>query len=503
MGIIQRQGLNSSLVNYLGAGIGILSTLFVYELAIEAYGLVQLLKATALLFLPLANWGIQSLTTRFFPIFKTIDGKHHGFLSFLLIISSIAFLVFAFFAFIFWDDIYHYYSQQQNQENPADFSAVDYLWYFVPLTYLLILINLLIAYIANFQRIVLPAILHEFFLKILLPTLILLFAFHYIDLEWLVRFLLLGYALIVVALLIYLRKLNGLQLYRPAPALWKYGKSMADFAGFSMLGSLGGMLAFQLDTVMMGGLDTLTNTGVYSLAINMTMMITIPQRSLINITGPIIADRWQQQDTAKIGQLYQQTSLLLLIVGLFLMLEITFNFEDLSRLVSNEDLLNAYLPLLILGVGRLFDMATSINGEIIQYSTKYRYNIYFILILGGVNIVLNIMLIPRYGMVGAATATAFSLMAFNLIRLLFIYYTFGMLPVSRGTWQLLLVAATTFGLAWLMPDTGSLLFNFLYRCTLIALLFLGLTYWWKISPEFNTAIDSNLAKLKIWPRKRS
>lgn len=492
MGIIQRQGIKNSVVNYFGAAIGMLSTLFIYDKATEAYGIIQFIKSAGLLFLPLANWGIQNLTVRYFPVFKTEDRKHHGFLSFLFLAASVAYLVFVGLVFLSWNSIYDYF---QSTRDVAD-QSIQYLWYFVPLTYLLILVNMLTNYISNFQRIVIPAIVHDLFLKLVLPALILLYAYEFLSLEWIIRIFLLSYVAIVIFLLLYLRQLGELHFHRPQPGIWEKLKPMADFAGFSMLGSLGGVLALQLDVFMMGGLDNWFNTGVYAMAITITMVITIPQRSIMNITAPIIADRWQQKDTEHIRTIYRQTSLLLLIAGLFLLIEVAVNFPDLCAFISNETLLGAYWPVLILGTGRIVDMGTSINGHIIQYSEKYRVNVYFIVFLGAINIGLNLLLIPRYGMMGAATATAFSLIAYNLLRTVYVQYQFRMLPFSWKTLWVILVAVLSLGVGLLLPDSTFPLLNLVYRGAAVAIIFIGLTYYWKLSPQFNEALEGNWKNLK-------
>lgn len=491
MGVIQRQGIKNSLVNYIGAVIGMLSTVFVYNLAPEAYGHVQLLKSAALLFLPLANLGIQNLTIRFFPTFKTEDGHHHGFLSFLFLAAGGAFLLFVFVVFLFWDQIYAYY---QGREAESNFNA-GFLWYFIPLTYMLVLVNMLTNYISNFQRIVLPAIFHDLFLKFVVPTVILLFYFEYIDLSWVIRIFLLAYVVIVGFLLLYLRHLGELHLKKPDAKIWEHAKAMTDFAGFTMLGSLGSVLALQLDTFMMGSLDNMYNTGVYSLAITISMAIGIPHRSISNITAPLIAASWQKNDTDHIRLLYRQTSLLLLIAGVFLLVEIGVNFPDLCTLSpQSEVLFDAYYALLILGIGRIIDMGTSINGYIIQYSSRYRINVYFILFLGLLNVGMNLLLIPGFGMEGAALATAISLTSYNILRTLYVQHRFGMFPFGWNTLFVLLIGGIAAVVGWWLPTTSSAILNMLYRGAIIVLVFLGPVYWRKVSPELNQALDGSIKK---------
>lgn len=499
MGIIQRQGLKHSIVQYVGVGIGMLSTLLVYPLATEAYGLIQFLKSTALLVLPLANWGIQTLTVRFFPQFRTEDGAHHGFLTFLLTLASLAFLVFALLIFLFWDPIHSYY-QAREATSPV---LPLYLAYFIPLTYLLILVNLLTAYISNFKRIVVPSVAHDLFLKIALPILILLHIGGYLPLPWLVRTFLLVYVVIILMLLGYLYRLGELRLRRPAKQIWQSGRAMIDYAGFNMLGSLGGVVALQLDVFMLGSLDSLRNTGIYSLALTIATVISIPQRSILNISAPIIADSWHRQDKAHLQKLYGQTSLMLLLAGLWLLIEISINLPDLCALlgVNGDIILEGYWVIVLLGIGRVVDMGTSINGLIIQYSDYYRTNVYFILLLSVINIGLNLWLIPRYGITGAAMATAASLITYNILRTSYVYWRFGMHPFSRATVLLLLIAALSSTLGLIAPDTPWPLLNLFYRAALIAVVFLGLAYWWKVSVEFNDLVDRWLSRLLQRGRK--
>jgi O-antigen/teichoic acid export membrane protein len=198
--------------------------------------------------------------------------------------------------------------------------------------------------------------------------------------------------------------------------------------------------------------------------------------------------------------IYRQTSLLLLIAGLFLLLEVAVNFPDLCAFISNETLLGAYWPVLILGTGRIVDMGTSINGHIIQYSEKYRVNVYFIVFLGAINIGLNLLFIPRYGMIGAASATAFSLIAYNLLRTVYVHFQFGMLPFSWKTVGVVLIAGLSLAVGLILPDTSSPLLNLVYRGALVAGLFLGLIYYWQLSPQFNETLDGTWNRIKKWWR---
>jgi len=112
--------------------------------------------------------------------------------------------------------------------------------------------------------------------------------------------------------------------------------------------------------------------------------------------------------------------------------------------MGQEKMFLAKTTVALLLIAKLLNLAASTNNEIINYSKFYRANLVFLLILAFINIVLNIYLIPKYGISGAAFATLASFIIFNLLKLIFIKVKFGFLPFSKNTLKLLLL-----GVFWL------------------------------------------------------
>ena len=84
MGVIQRQSLKHSAVNFVGLVVGSLSMLLVYPHTLEAYGLIQFLLWVAVIGLPVYALGANILAVRFFQKFVDSATGHHGFLRLLL-----------------------------------------------------------------------------------------------------------------------------------------------------------------------------------------------------------------------------------------------------------------------------------------------------------------------------------------------------------------------------------------------------------------------------------
>ena len=73
MGIVQRQGLKYSLVNFAGLAISLVSTVLLYPRVQAEYGLIGFLSTTALLLLPFASLGVYDVQLRPKPALAVWD----------------------------------------------------------------------------------------------------------------------------------------------------------------------------------------------------------------------------------------------------------------------------------------------------------------------------------------------------------------------------------------------------------------------------------------------
>ena len=491
MGVIKRQSIKQSIANYVGVIIGAISTLFIFPLAMDQNGLIRFLVAAATLALPIASLGANGVIIRFFPEFQNKEKRHNGFLPFMIFIVLVGFSLFLLLAYIFRERIYAYYN-----DKPAEY--LDYLPYAIPLVLLLALINVFKHYTSNFQRVVVPYIVNDLFLKIAFPTLILLFLGGFLGLDGLVWGLILTYALILVMLMIYLSTLGELN-FRPQTGFLSrvLMKRMGTYAIYGILGSLGGILAFQIDVFMVANLLTLYAASVYSISLFIANTIDVPLRAIFNITSPIVSKAWKENNLTEINDLYKRSSINLFLFGSFLFLVIWLNLDDLyAFLPEGNKLIDGKYVILFLGLAKLIDQLTSINGSIINYSRYYRFNFFAVMVLSILNIALNIVLIPRFQVVGAALATMTSLILFNILKVSYIYFKMGLQPFSIKTIWVVLMALACYGLVGFLPLTQYYLLNMIIRSILIAAFFGTLTLYLNLSPDISNLVREGWQKIR-------
>lgn len=142
-------------------------------------------------------------------------------------------------------------------------------------------------------------------------------------------------------------------------------------------------------------------------------------------------------------------------------------------------------------------MYCGLNGSILVTSKKYKYDVYFTLLLIGVVYVLNLLLIPKYGAIGAAISTLIALFLYNSIRLFFVAYHFKMLPFTKGQLPLLLLGLLTLlvGSFTIQLSTNPIV-QLVIQSLVVTILFLAPLYFLKLENETVGFIKNILVKAK-------
>ncbi|MEO7174361.1 MAG: polysaccharide biosynthesis C-terminal domain-containing protein [Saprospiraceae bacterium] len=490
MGIIRRQTIKVTLVQYLSLIIGALSVIFIYPLNLEIHGLYISMMAIPTFVVPVVTLGAQFIGIRYFPEFKNSSNGNNGFLSLLLLITSVGFGIFMIVVFIFRSEIYHYY-----QEEPL---LVRYLPWVIPMILLIALTNIFAVYCYNYSRTVVPMIVMQL-PKILFPFLMLMFIFEWISRDVMIDGVILSLGLGLATLAFYLwsqRTLHFSAIRYPNGDRMKAG--IIKFGLISMLTGLGSLVAISMDVFSIQYYLTLQDVSIYGIAVFMATVISIPYVSMMGIASPVISKAWSVNDMSEIELVYKKSSLNLFIIGLFFFLLIWVNLDDFYAVHPKGDLLKAgKWAFLFLGLSKLFDMITGVNDLIISNSKKYKFLLIASVVLAIWSIAFNLYLIPIYGILGAGIASASAFFVYNLMKWIFIQAQFGLNPFSRKTAYVLVLGLLSGLILLLIP-------SFLHPILMIAIksILLGLMFgipilYFNISPDLTSAFSTKMRLRKL------
>ena len=497
MGIIKRQGIKQSIVTYAGVAIGMLNVLFVYPAFLERneIGVLSWVRETAAMLGVFVFLGSSEGIIRFFPHFKDEKQKHHGYLVLLMLVVAAGFTLLSIGWLFFRDELLHFFSKKEEAE-----LYLQYVPYILPFTLLIAYGNLFTMYSYNFHRIVVPSIFNEFYPKIGLPVLALAYYFNLITFEQVFWGMLLVHALITFSNMLYIRHLGQLHFnvdfsFLKRPLL----KEMASFSLYGFLGSMGSRLSSEFISIfMIGTMSTLTNSGVFYIAYLISNVIDVPRKAIAKIAAPLLSEKIKDNKWGEVQDIYQKTSLNQLIIGLGLLLAVWVSIDELFYIMPNGEQYEAgKLVILVLGLGRVVDMATGVNSGIISFSRLFRWNFYFILFTAIVNIAGNMLLIPRLEILGAALAVLFSLALFNTAKCLLLYWKLNMNPFTPATLYSVILAAL-FGLpiSLLHGPSGWVLLDLILKSGAFLALYGGAVLYFRLSSDINHLVEQSWATVK-------
>ena len=164
MGIIKRQGIKSTLVNYLSLIVSAAAILFIYPGNDEIYGHALWIFNIASVLITFSSGGVISLIVKYFPTFSKDDPKtYNGFLSLILLWLIGFFILFLIVWFLFRDKIIFLL---EKAHIPNAGLIVDFEIYILILVGLLIFMRLLVRHSYNSLRIVVPDIIEKFGYKL-------------------------------------------------------------------------------------------------------------------------------------------------------------------------------------------------------------------------------------------------------------------------------------------------------------------------------------------------
>lgn len=489
MGVIQRQSIKGSIVNYSGVLLGLFATLYIYPLEWELYGGIQYWLSVATILGPILRQGSTALINKYYPYFKSIGAK--GFLGLILVITTATIIVMSLLIFIFSlfiSDTAFYQNLNLNSDN---------LLYVYLLSITLIYYSVFQLHSANVRRIVVPELISKIGIKVLLILIIVSAYFNLIEHSLALPLLVLSYLFSLLVIIFYLLILRGFDVkgWRTIKVSKTLKKSMFKFWAFGGLNYLGVILAYKIDIFMIGTIVNKVSVGYYSIFLFMVNLMIIPMTSISQISGPIVSESFEKDDISSLDKLYKVSSNNILVFGVLIFLFIWINIYYLLDIMKNgQDLIPYVSILLFLGIAKVFDLMTSINNLIMIYSKWYRFNLVFLFVMSVINFTLNIYLLKTYGIQGAAIATAISLLIFNGIKTGFIYAKLKIHPFSRKTFIILgvliiglLIAGALQHLMIFNSFVSLIIYSFI-----TAGVYIPLFYLLKVSPELNKVIQKVL-----------
>lgn len=222
-----------------------------------------------------------------------------------------------------------------------------------------------------------------------------------------------------------------------ASEFWRF-TAPRSFAGFFQVGIL------WLDTLLIGALQSASSAGAYGAATRYITVGTFANLAVIQVLGPKLSELLTRHDRPGAQHVYQvATSWLMMLIWPFYLTLVVFAPAMLGILDQNSA--DTQAVLVILGLTMLVATGIGPVDVVLLMGGKSSYNLINTIAALSANVALNLLLIPRLGIAGAAIAWSVSILINNLAPLAEVWAMLRIHPFGIGSPIVALAAVALFG----------------------------------------------------------
>jgi len=184
------------------------------------------------------------------------------------------------------------------------------------------------------------------------------------------------------------------------------------------------VLMSSLDIFMLGVLSDQSNVADYGLALRLVSISSVILIMTNGLIGPHYSNLWKKNRIVELKEHFSRLCIFMAGVALATLMTFFIFGELMLEILYGPKYVEIFSLLNILSLGQAVVLATGPVAFMLMMSDSMEKHKISLLIALLLNIILNIMLIPSYGAIGAAIATAASLICKNIYSFNSVYKKF-------------------------------------------------------------------------------
>jgi O-antigen/teichoic acid export membrane protein len=204
--------------------------------------------------------------------------------------------------------------------------------------------------------------------------------------------------------------------------------SFSAYRGVAALFRVGLLYAGLL---LVGALGSAAEAGGYSAATRIVAAGAFALDAVLVVLGPQISALLALDERERTGLLFQTATAWLTALSFPFFITVAL-FAPLALQIFGEDFTVATTALVILSLAMLIDMATGPVTTVLLMAGRSAWFLLNVIVTLTVNVVANLVLIPPFGVTGAAVAWAVSIVVQNALPLMQVWLSLGLHPFSRS-----------------------------------------------------------------------
>ena len=231
------------------------------------------------------------------------------------------------------------------------------------------------------------------------------------------------------------------------------------------------------DKLVVGKMLSAGELGMYSVAQSLGGTISFFETAFTTIFIPLIVESYARKENEKISLLFKKAGSWIMGLGIAPGLVLIVFSSSVIDFLYGEQYVKGYLILIVLASGFLITNGLGLSSQVLMLHKKTKWIFYINLGTAIMNIILSIVFVAIWGFVGAAIATAITLMTRNVISLLlarkyekldidWIFYGKAMLAGGIGV-GIVKVSFNAVEISWFWIATMGLVYLLIYSVLLV------------------------------------
>lgn len=498
MGVVFRQSIKTTAITFFGAALGAVIVLVAsnmmpkQELGFSRNLTNQTVVASFFMLMGMAN--------TLFLYFHRFDAKEEQerrnvFLSLCFVVPLIVFAAAMIPYFFFQDFLINKFSQEVDRPFMR-----QYFLCFPLYTLFYLYTSLLEHYMLTQLKSAASSFVREVLLKALNLLLIILYGFELINYDVFIYSFVLSNLIAVIILWLLASKNDSFKFSFKWNLFSKAEyKEIFSFSGYHALMSISFSLFGFLDAILLATLnsDGLKAVPVYTNAVFISGVMSIPYRSMSGIASADISKSYAQKNHEKVSDSYSRSAINIFIATIFMSLLIVCNLHN-AVAIMGEGYEAVFWVTIIMMIGKLIDGSTGLNDVALNMSPYFKLNFYFSIGLVVFMLVMFRIFIPIYGIYGAAWVFSISLVIYNLLKTFFVWKKMKLQPFSKGNLTTLFIGLAVAGMVFFLPKLANPYLDTFYRSGLIVVLFIAFIFLLKPSKDVSHYVNETLRKKKLF-----
>lgn len=482
MGIVIKQSGWNLLITGLGFILGAINVLLLATtyLSDSYHGLWGYVLSTAFLVFPFMSFGVQNTIVKYFHTYSDKNDRD-SFLTQMLLWPLILIVPIGVGVYLFSSQLSLFVSSKNDL-------AGDYIWAVFVIAICQAYFEIFYSWTKVHMKTIAGNFLKEVFYRIAAFLSLSLVALDMISESEFIYSLVIIYALRTL-----LMKLLAFKTYLPRFHLKNF-VIKGDLIHYSVLmviaGSVGTAM-IDLDKTMINNYMIIDSISWYNVAVFIATVIAVPARGMAQIIHPLTAAHFNRGALTEVAQLYKRSSLNLILVSGFLLILILCNVNEFYELLKPSFKVGIPIVFLIALV-KFFENILGSNNAILYNSDLYRLTLWlgFVLIL--IAVVLNSLLIPYMGLMGAAIATLIAYFIYGILKLLVVYVKLKIHPFQKKTLQSLILINAFVAAFYFWDFNFHPVLNIGFKSIIIGVMYVGCLRYFELSQEISGILKKYL-----------